>query len=55
MKTTKNAFSARRLWIVRSTVFILAIAGVGFGVMRGEQAEVLKKAVGICLQCIGIG
>ncbi len=34
---------------------ILSAAGIGYGIMRGEQAEVLKKAVAVCLQCIGIG
>lgn len=36
-------------------ILILSAAGIGYGIMRGEQAEVLKKAVAVCLQCIGIG
>lgn len=37
---------------------LLAAAGLlmmGFGIYRGEVAIVLKKAVNICMECIGIG
>ena len=44
-----------KLWAVRGIVLVLAVGFIGFGVLRGEHLEVLKKAVNICLQCIGIG
>lgn len=40
------------------TTFFLILAGailMGFGVGRGEMALVLRKAVNLCLECIGIG
>ena len=36
-------------------VAVLGLAMMGFGIYRGELAVVLKKAVNICLECIGIG
>lgn len=35
--------------IIAGTVFLM------IGVYRGEMAVVLRKAVNICLECIGIG
>lgn len=38
--------------------FIISACGIAmmiFGAYRGEMAIVLKKAVKICLECIGIG
>ena len=33
----------------------LAIAMCTFGVIRGEWKDVMRKAVTICMECIGIG
>lgn len=38
--------------IVTALVGILFMA---FGIYRGEMAVVFKKAINICLECIGIG
>ncbi len=39
------------------TYFLLAaaIALCAFGAVRGETNIVLKKAVNICMECIGLG
>lgn len=36
-------------------VFIAGFAFLAFGIFRGEVDVVLKKAVNVCLECIGIG
>ncbi len=35
--------------------FVLSLVFVGLGLLREEHLTVLKKAVAICLECIGIG
>ena len=37
------------------TAFVLGAAFMLNGIFRGEVAVMLKKAVYICLECIGIG
>ena len=39
----------------RILVCIAAVCFLAYGVHRGEVAVVLKKAVNICLECIGLG
>lgn len=36
-------------------LLILGIVFVGIGLARGEHTLVLRKAIRICLECIGIG
>ena len=40
---------------IRYAVLAAAIGFIAYGVMREEHLVVLKKAVNICLECIGIG
>ncbi|MDR1650774.1 MAG: thioredoxin [Synergistaceae bacterium] len=41
--------------ILRAALFLIALAFVAAGVSRGEMSTVLRKAVTVCLECIGIG
>ena len=36
-------------------VLLVSVAFIAIGIFRNEVAVVLKKAVMICLECIGIG
>lgn len=41
--------------IQRYCILIASICLIFLGLYRGEYKTVLKKAVNICLECIGIG
>ncbi len=41
--------------IIAFSVIAVGIAFVLLGIYRGEVDAVLRKAVNICLECIGIG
>lgn len=41
--------------IIAFSFVLVGIVFVALGVWRGENESVLRKAVNICLECIGIG
>ena len=47
--------SKRFVNTVRFSILALSVIFILAGIMRDEEAVVLKKAVNICLECIGIG
>lgn len=60
-KRPKNAnkrssiMNSKSRFLLFSAAFALGTAFLLFGIYRGEVAVVLKKAISICLECIGIG
>lgn len=40
---------------IKLSILICAISFIVIGILREEHFVVLKKAVNICLECIGIG
>lgn len=40
---------------IKYVLLLLSMGMIGIGFMREEHLTVLKKAVKICLECIGVG
>lgn len=47
--------SEKAKWILRAALLTAAGGFIVYGIIRGESAMVLKKAINICLECIGLG
>lgn len=41
--------------LLKYILLCLSMLFIAFGMIRGEHLVVLKKAVNICLECIGVG
>lgn len=49
-----NPTKRRAICILRGIALLLGAGCIWLGVDRGESAIVLRKAVRICLECIGV-
>jgi len=41
--------------LLQLTLLAIGVCMMVLGILRGEAAEILRKAIVICLECIGIG
>ena len=55
LKYNDQEYLMKRKRILRLCGLICGAALTGFGILCGEPAVILQKAVKICLECIGIG
>ncbi len=46
---------SKKTWIITACLIVIAVIFIIIGISRAEHLEVLRKAVNICLECIGIG
>ena len=42
------------VWVT-IVLLVLAAAMCAYGIYRGEMRDVMRKAIAICMECIGIG
>lgn len=50
---TNNIF--QKALFLRILLLGIAVAFIAIGIMRGDALAVFRKAVFICMECIGIG
>ena len=41
--------------LIRAALLIIGITLMGFGIWYGELTAIMRKAVVICFECIGVG
>jgi len=49
----KNTPISRRT--LQAALLIVGISMMLLGLLRGESLEILRKAIVVCMECIGIG
>lgn len=49
-----NLNRVRIIQLLRAAIFIIAALCIFTGINRGEVSIVLRKAIRICLECIGL-
>ena len=47
--------SFRKRYILQISLIALALSFIAVGIIRGDAVAVFRKAVFICMECIGIG
>ena len=47
--------SIRGRFFIRTATLTLGIVMAALGIWLGEMTDVLRKAVVVCLECVGIG
>lgn len=47
--------SEKKKNIIALSIIAVGVTFLCFGIYRGETMVVLRKAINICLECIGIG
>lgn len=45
----------KRQVLITAGLIVLAVAFVVIGTLRGEDTVVWRKAVNVCMECIGLG
>jgi len=54
-QNNKNRAVIKQLYIIQIFLLLVGLTMTALGILRGEAMEILRKAIIICLECIGIG